>query len=104
MNRTLRAVILSALLAVALAVGVARAEIIEQILVKVNGEIFTKTDLEQLQVAALRQRGQQVDLKGDPSDEQLRKALNEGTPQILVDAADHAARDSRVRSSQRQGD
>ena len=29
-----------------------RAEIIEQVLVKVNGEIFTKTDLEQRQVAA----------------------------------------------------
>src|SRR2546423_12841179 len=65
-----------------------RAEIIEQILVKVNGEIFTKTDLEQLQVAALRQRGQQVDLKGDQSGEQLRKALNEITPQIMVDAGD----------------
>ena len=88
MNRTLRALLLSALLAVALTVGVARAEIIEQILVKVNGEIFTKTDLEQLQVAALRQRGQQVDLKSDQSDEQLRKALNEITPQIMVDAVD----------------
>jgi len=83
-----RAVVPAALLAVALTVGVARAEIIEQILVKVNGEIFTKTDLEQLQVAALRQRGQQVDLKGDQSDEQLRKALNEVTPQIMVDAVD----------------
>ena len=88
MKRTHRAVLLSALLAVALTIGVARAEILEQILVKVNGEIFTKTDLEQLQVAALRQRGQQVDLKGDPSDEQLRKALNEITPQIMVDAVD----------------
>src|SRR2546428_6206412 len=88
MKRTHRAVLLSALLAVALTIGVARAEIIEQILVKVNGEIFTKTDLEQLQVAALRQRGQQVDLKGDPSDAQLRKALNEVTPQIMVDAVD----------------
>ena len=33
------------------------AEIIEQILVKVNGEIFTKTDLETRQVQAMRQRG-----------------------------------------------
>jgi peptidyl-prolyl cis-trans isomerase SurA len=88
MNTTFRAVLFAALLAVALAVGVARAEIIEQILVKVNGEIFTKSDLEQLQVAALRQRGQQVDLKGDQSDEQLRKALNDVTPQIMVDAVD----------------
>ena len=71
-----------------LAGGVARAEVIEQILVKVNGEIFTKTDLEQLQVAALRQRGQQVDLKSDQSNEQLRRALNDITPQLLVDAVD----------------
>src|SRR5436309_8930256 len=65
-----------------------RAEIIEQILVKVNGEIFTKSDLEQRQVAALRQKGQQIDLKSDPTNAQLRKALDEVTPQIMVDAVD----------------
>ena len=65
-----------------------RAEIIEQILVKVNGEIFTKSDLEQRQVSALRQKGQQIDLKSDPSNQQLRKALDEITPQIMVDADD----------------
>src|SRR5262249_3419050 len=55
---------------------------------KVNGEIFTKTDLEQRQVSALRQKGQQIDLKGDASNQQLRKALDEITPQIMVDAVD----------------
>lgn len=70
------------------AIAAPRAEIIEQILVKVNGEIFTKSDLEQRQVAALRQKGQQIDLKSDPNDEQLRKALDEVTPQIMVDAVD----------------
>src|SRR5258708_6621601 len=70
------------------AVGLVRAEIIEEILVKVNGEIFTKTDLEQRQVAALRQKGQQIDLKSDPSNQQLRKALDEITPQIMVEAVD----------------
>lgn len=69
---------------------VARAEIIEQILIKVNGEIFTKTDLEQRQVAALRQRGQSIDLKSQRSDEALRKMLNEITPQIVLDAVDEA--------------
>ncbi|HWW86600.1 MAG TPA: peptidyl-prolyl cis-trans isomerase [Vicinamibacterales bacterium] len=64
------------------------AEIIEQILVKVNGDIFTKTDLEQRQVMTLRQKGQQIDLKSDPNNEQLRKALDEITPQIMVDAVD----------------
>jgi peptidyl-prolyl cis-trans isomerase SurA len=76
-----------ALLAV-VAVATVRAEIIEQILVKVNGEIFTKSDLEQRQIATLRQKGQQFDLKADPSNQQLRKALDEITPSIMVDAID----------------
>ena len=40
-----------------------RADIIEQVLVKVNGDIITKTELETRQIAALRQKmqGQQVD-------------------------------------------
>jgi parvulin-like peptidyl-prolyl isomerase len=79
-------VVLGAMLS--LAGGTLRAEIIEQILVKVNGEIFTKTDLEQRQVAALRQKGQQIDLKSESSNQQLRKALDEITPQIMVDAVD----------------
>src|SRR5215471_1139006 len=64
------------------------ADIIEQILVKVNGDIFTKTDLEARQVAALRQRGQPIDLKSEQGDAQLRKALDEITPQIIVDVVD----------------
>src|SRR5438445_13456611 len=77
-----------AVLAMIAAVSAVRAEIIEQILVKVNGEIFTKSDLEQRQVAALRQKGQQIDLKSDPNNVQLRKALDDITPQIMVDAID----------------
>jgi peptidyl-prolyl cis-trans isomerase SurA len=56
--------------------------------VKVNGEIFTKSDLEQRQVAALRQKGQAIDLKSDLSNAQLRAALDEVTPLIMVDAVD----------------
>ena len=70
------------------AVATPRGEIIEQILVKVNGDIFTKSDLEQRQIAALRQKGQTIDLKSDPTNVQLRKALDEITPQIMVDAID----------------
>jgi peptidyl-prolyl cis-trans isomerase SurA len=70
------------------AITTVRGEIIEQILVKVNGEIFTKSDLEQRQVAALRQKGQAIDLKSDPNNVQLRKALDEITPQIMVEAVD----------------
>ena len=82
---------LKSLLAIALvlaAVAAPRGEIIEQILVKVNGDIFTKSDLEQRQIAALRQKGNPIDLKGDPNNVQLRKALDEITPQIMVEAVD----------------
>jgi len=76
------------LVVVLAAVASPRADIIEQILVKVNGEIFTKSDLEQRQVQALRQKGQALDLKSDPTNAQLRKMLDEITPQIMVDAVD----------------
>jgi len=58
-------------LAFLLAPAIVGADVIEQILVKVNGEIFTKTDLETRQVAALRQRN----VQGEQNDEQLRQAL-----------------------------
>jgi parvulin-like peptidyl-prolyl isomerase len=62
-----------------------RGEILEQILVKVNGDIITKTELEQRQIAALRQR--------DPNfrpttDADLQKALVEITPDVIVNAID----------------
>jgi len=60
-------------------------QILEQVLVKVNGEIVTKTELEQRQIAALRQRD--PNLRPD-SDEALQKALIEVTPQVIVDAVD----------------
>jgi peptidyl-prolyl cis-trans isomerase SurA len=62
-----------------------KGEILEQILVKVNGDIITKTELEQRQIAALRQR--------DPNfrpttDAELQKALVEVTPDVIVNAID----------------
>jgi parvulin-like peptidyl-prolyl isomerase len=73
----------------ALATLPAGGEIIEQILVKVNGEFLTKTDLENRQVARLRDtQGQKIDLKNDRNNEALRKLLDEVTPAILVEAVD----------------
>jgi peptidyl-prolyl cis-trans isomerase SurA len=75
-------------LATVLAAGVVapRAEILEQILVKVNGELLTKTDLEQRQLRALRDRN---DLNpATASEEQLKSALAQVTPALLVDAVD----------------
>jgi peptidyl-prolyl cis-trans isomerase SurA len=80
-----RSAISLALLAVFSAGLAAQGEIIEQILVKVNGEILTKSELEQRQIMALRQR--------DPnfrpaSDVELRTALVDVTPGVIVDAVD----------------
>jgi peptidyl-prolyl cis-trans isomerase SurA len=75
--------------AMLLPAGLSRgADIIEQVLVKVNGEIFTKTELEARQVSALRQMGQQIDPNTDPTDAELRKMLDEVTPQLLVNVVD----------------
>ena len=61
------------------------ADIIEQVLVKVNGEIITKSDLEGRQIAALRQKN--PNLRPD-SDAALKAALLEITPAVIVDAVD----------------
>jgi len=64
---------------------VTQGEVLEQILVKVNGDIITKTELEQRQIGALRQR--------DPNfrpanDAELQKSLVEVTPEVIVNAID----------------
>src|SRR5215472_5079970 len=67
-----------------------RADIIEQVLVKVNGEVISKSDLEERQVEALRQKmnGQQVDPAALKNDAQVKQMLAQVTPQILVNAVD----------------
>ncbi len=63
--------------------------ILEQVLVKVNGEIFTKTDLELAQIEALRDQNRQVTNPGDlKSDATLKAALVEITPNVIVTAID----------------
>ena len=79
----------AAMVVSALSVVPMRAEIIEQVLVKVNGDIITKTELEGRQVAALRQKMQgQVDQEALKNDETLKKMLAEITPQLIVSAVD----------------
>ena len=72
----------------ALLAPVAHSEILEQVLVKVNGEIFTKTDLETRQVGEIRQRGKQIDLSTAQGNEELRKAIADVTPGLLVAVVD----------------
>src|SRR5688572_4688109 len=70
-------------------VAPARAEIIEQILVKVNGDIITKTELESRQVSAIRLRMKgNVDEASLKNDDNLKKMLVEMTPQLIVNAID----------------
>jgi parvulin-like peptidyl-prolyl isomerase len=71
----------------ALAAG-PHAEILEQVIVKVNGEILTKTEFEQRQVMTLRARNRtvgDVDLRNDA---ELRKQVEEITPQMIVETID----------------
>ena len=77
------AAVVSTLLPVA-----AHSEILEQVLVKINGEIFTKTDLEARQVTEIRQRGKQIDLSTPQGNEELRKTIAEVTPALLVNVID----------------
>src|SRR4051812_20775355 len=79
---------LSAAVAIAaLALGVSlRAEIIEQVLVKVNGDIVTKSDFERMQVEFLRQRPELQNVTADSP--VLQKAVAESTPQLILSAID----------------
>src|SRR5258707_993488 len=86
-RKLFRAAAIAAVVSTSL-VPVARSEILEQVLVKVNGEIFTKTDLETRQVTEIRQRGKQIDLSTPQGNEELRKAIADVTPMLLVSAVD----------------
>jgi peptidyl-prolyl cis-trans isomerase SurA len=81
---------ISALLAAALvalgALAPLRAEILEQVLVKVNGDIVTKSDFERIQVEFLRQRPELQNVT--PESPELKKAVAESTPQLILSAVD----------------
>jgi peptidyl-prolyl cis-trans isomerase SurA len=70
-------------------------QIIEQILVKVNGEILTKTDLEARQIQALRD--QERDPERLKNDAELQKMLREVTPAILAASVDEMLLVQRAR-------
>jgi peptidyl-prolyl cis-trans isomerase SurA len=84
--KAIAAIVVAVLLAAPLGAVDAQREVIEQVLVKVNGDIITKTELETRQIAALRERG--PDPKSFQNDEELRKALLDVTPRLLVNAID----------------
>src|SRR5688572_1295693 len=62
------------------------AEILEQVLVKVNGEIITKTEFEARQVAELRNRPELA--KASATSVELQRAIAEITPNLILAAVD----------------
>jgi parvulin-like peptidyl-prolyl isomerase len=62
------------------------AEVIEQVLVKVNGDIVTKSDFERLQLELLRQRPELQNVT--PDSPELQKAVAESAPQLILSAVD----------------
>jgi peptidyl-prolyl cis-trans isomerase SurA len=63
------------------------AEILEQVLVKVNGEIITQTEFQRIQIAALRELPNPPDPATTP-DSELAKIFAQVTPQAIVTMID----------------
>ena len=63
--------------------GIPGAMVFERILVKINGDLITQTDLEQGQINALRTRP-----VPPQTDAELQRALQEVTPDVLVNTVD----------------
>jgi peptidyl-prolyl cis-trans isomerase SurA len=66
---------------------VVSAEILEQVLVKVNGEIVTQTEFHKIQLAALRELQNQPD-PSRMTDAELSKTLAQVTPRAIVTLID----------------
>jgi peptidyl-prolyl cis-trans isomerase SurA len=63
-----------------------RAEVLEQVLVRVNGEIVSKTEFEDRQLAALRNRPELAN--ATPASLELQRAVAEITPDLILEAVD----------------
>jgi peptidyl-prolyl cis-trans isomerase SurA len=71
---------------ICLAIAPVRAEIIEQVLVKVNGDIVTKSEFEARQVEELRNRPELANVT--PNSPELQKAIAQVTPELILSAVD----------------
>jgi parvulin-like peptidyl-prolyl isomerase len=69
-----------------LAAPLAAQEVIEQVLVRINGDILTTSEFEQRQVNALRSRPELANV--NPASQELQRAIAEITPQLVLDAVD----------------
>ncbi len=64
------------------------AEILEQVLVKVNGDIVTKTEFEQRQISALQSRPEFAKANANLTSIEFQRAVSELTPQLILEAVD----------------
>jgi peptidyl-prolyl cis-trans isomerase SurA len=78
---------LFAIFAIVVLATAVSAEILEQVLVKVNGEIVTQTEFHRIQLSALRELQNQPD-PSRLSDAELAKLLAQVTPQAIVTVID----------------
>jgi len=81
-----RYVACAAVLCAVTAVTRIRAEILEQVLVKVNGDIITKTEFELQQVQKLRNQPGLSNVS--PTSPELQKAIAEVTPNLILEMVD----------------
>ena len=89
-------IVATSMTALAAAITV-RAEIIEQVLVKVNGEIITKTEFESRQVDELRNRPELA--KANAATTELQRAIAQITPDLILNAVDELLLVQRGRES-----
>jgi peptidyl-prolyl cis-trans isomerase SurA len=87
MNNRLMTIVAGLLVAgVVVAAIPMQAEVIEQVLVKVNGEIVSKSDFERRQVDALRSRPEFAN--SNLSGIELERAIGQITPDLILEAVD----------------
>ena len=92
----MKQLVVAAMAALAAAIPV-RAEIIEQVLVKVNGEIITKMEFELRQVEELRNRPELA--KANAATAELQRAIAQITPDLILNAVDELLLVQRGRES-----
>jgi parvulin-like peptidyl-prolyl isomerase len=93
----LKPLVVAASVAAVVGMSPLHAEIIEQVLVKVNGEIITKTEFEAKQVAELRNRPELA--KATNSDPELRRAIAQIVPDLILNSVDELLLVQRGRES-----
>jgi peptidyl-prolyl cis-trans isomerase SurA len=93
----LKQLVVAASVAAVVATIPLHAEIVEQVLVKVNGEIITKTEFEARQVAELRNRPELA--KAAAGNAEFVRAVAQITPDLILNAVDELLMVQRGRES-----